>query len=114
MVDRFGGKKFIYSFDKELTILSYFKKMKIKNLFEEVLFPLNYHISHKNFSDVFNNKNYFHKVKSENLKNHFSDILSKANDNDVYQLGLGKQKRLLGIIINYVFHIIGLDSEHII
>ncbi|CAM12065.1 hypothetical protein PA0731 [Candidatus Phytoplasma australiense] len=106
-------KKFIYSFDKNLTILSYFEKNSTKKLFKNILFPLNYAISHNSFSDVFNNKsNRFHKIKPEKLKKKFSNILSKANDNEVCQLAINKQKRLLGIIINRIFYIIGYDSQH--
>ncbi len=85
-------KRFTYSFDQNLTIINYFKKIKIKNLFSDILFPLNYLISHNNFSSIFSNKkNRFHKVKNNILEKKISDILSKKGDNDVYQLALNGQ-----------------------
>jgi hypothetical protein len=103
---------FKYSFDSTLTILDSsrfsFKKIKIKDFFDEILHPLNDKYMSCTWEQV-KQKKHFHEIDINKLDN---KTILKAGENKVYQIAVKGEGRVCGIIIKETFIIISYDKNH--
>ncbi|CCP88039.1 hypothetical Protein psc1_02850 [Candidatus Phytoplasma solani] len=105
--------KFRYSFVKKYAPYKNFKRFKILQFFEDILYPLDKPIQHDSFQSVINSDFHFHEVKEHKLINEgFKKIAKLAEGETVYQLKTTKQSRLLGLKLNNIFYILGFDPKH--
>jgi hypothetical protein len=105
--------KFRYSFVKKYSPHENFKNFKIKQFFDDILYPLHKPIQHLSFQSVINSSFHFHKVEKYMLVNGgFKNVVTLAEGETVYQLKTTKQSRLLGLKINNIFYILDFDPKH--
>ncbi|KOR75266.1 hypothetical protein CPX_001769 [Candidatus Phytoplasma pruni] len=105
--------KFRYSFVKKYSPCKNFKRLKIQQFFDDILYPLDKPIKHDSFQSVINSDLHFHKVEEHKLVNEgFENVVTLAEGETVYQLKTTKQSRLLGLKLNNIFYILGFDPKH--
>jgi hypothetical protein len=109
------NKKFRYSFGSSYTLMDSsrfsFKKLKMNEFFTEILYKLDSNYINLTWTDIYT-KNHFHQIKKDTIEKICPNILTKSEGQNLYQLALNKKARLIGFLVNDVFHIVAYDQNH--
>jgi hypothetical protein len=88
-----------------------FKKIEMKDFLNDVLHALDSKHINCDWIEV-KKKKHFHRIPDFILEKKCPVVLTLSDGEPVYQLDVKGEARVLGFIINNVFHIVAYDKNH--